>query len=161
LEKRPEDSLGGTAEDDTGDMILLDTNVIIDAHYGAGNYRVRARELISSAVIDTGAAINCITLGELYAGPRGGEEIEEDMRRAGIAVLDLPVAAAAICGRAYRRYQLARRSSGGGSAPSVPLPDFFIGAHAQLMGWKLATRDVERYRIYFPAVELIEPATVS
>ena len=65
-------------------MILLDTNVIIDAHYGAGNYRVRARELISSAVIDTGAAINCITLGELYAGPRGGEEIEEDMRRAGI-----------------------------------------------------------------------------
>ena len=32
----------------------------------------------------------------------------------------------------------------------MPLPDFFIGAHAELMGWKLATRDVERYRIYFP-----------
>jgi hypothetical protein len=29
------------------------------------------------------------------------------------------------------------------------------------MRWKLATRDVERYRIYFPAVELIEPSTVS
>jgi hypothetical protein len=29
------------------------------------------------------------------------------------------------------------------------------------MAWKLATRDVERYRIYFPGVELIEPATVS
>jgi predicted nucleic acid-binding protein len=43
----------------------------------------------------------------------------------------------------------------------VPLPDFFIGAHAELMRWKLATRDVERYRLYFPAVELIEPATVS
>jgi predicted nucleic acid-binding protein len=41
------------------------------------------------------------------------------------------------------------------------LPDFFIGAHAKLMGWKLATRDVERYRIYFPAVELIKPATVA
>jgi predicted nucleic acid-binding protein len=39
--------------------------------------------------------------------------------------------------------------------------DFFIGAHAELLGWKLATRDVERYRIYFPAVELIEPVTVS
>jgi hypothetical protein len=25
------------------------------------------------------------------------------------------------------------------------------------MGWKLATRDVERYRAYFPAVDLIEP----
>jgi predicted nucleic acid-binding protein len=142
-------------------MILLDTNVIIDAHWGAGNDRVRARNLISSAVIEPGAAINCITLGELYAGPRQGEEIEDDMRQTGIIVLDLPVGAAAICGRAYRRYWLARTRSGGGKAPSVPLPDFFIGAHAELMGWKLATRDVERYRIYFPAVELIEPATVS
>ena len=140
-------------------MILLDTNVIVDAHYGIENDRVRARSLISSAVTDVGAAISCITLAELYAGPRRGEEIEEDMRQAGIAVVDLPVAAAAICGRAYRRYRLARRRSGGGKAPSVPLPDFFIGAHAELMGWKLATRDVERYRIYFPAVELIEPAT--
>jgi predicted nucleic acid-binding protein len=137
-------------------MILLDTNVIIDAHYGVTDHRVRARNLISSAVTDAGAAINCVTLSELYAGPRRGEEIEQDMRQAGIAIIDLPVAAAAICGRAYRRYRMARRSSGGGRAPSVPLPDFFIGAHAELMGWKLATRDVERYRIYFPAVELID-----
>jgi predicted nucleic acid-binding protein len=140
-------------------MILLDTNVIIDAHYGSGNDRTRARNLISSAIIDSGAAINCITLAELYAGPRRGEEIEHDMRQTGIVVLDLP-AGAAICGRAYRRYRLARTRSAGGKAPSVPLPDFFIGAHAELMGWKLATRDVERYRIYFPAVELVEPARV-
>jgi len=39
----------------------------------------------------------------------------------------------------------------------MPLPDFFIGAHALVMGWKLATRDTERYRLYFPKVELIEP----
>jgi predicted nucleic acid-binding protein len=142
-------------------MILLDTNVIIDAHCGVGNDRVRARNLISSAIIDTGAAINCVTLSELYAGPRRGDEIEEDMRQAGIVVLDVPVAAAAICGRAYRRYRLARTRSGGGKGPSMPLPDFFIGAHAELMGWKLATRDVQRYRIYFPTVELIEPAKVS
>ena len=141
-------------------MILLDTTIIIDAHYGAGDDRVRARNLISSAVTDTGAAINCVALAELYAGPRGGEAIEEDMRRAGIAILDIPIGAARICGRAYVRYRLARTRSGGGKAPSLPLPDFFIGAHAELMGWKLATRDVERYRIYFPAVELIEPARV-
>ena len=142
-------------------MILLDTNVIIDAHRGAGNDRLRAMNLISLAVTGSGAAINCVTLAELYAGPRRGEDIEEDMRRAGVAILDVPIATAAICGRAYRRYRLARRRSGGGEAPHLPLPDFFVGAHAELMGWKLATRDVERYRIYFPAVELIEPATVS
>jgi predicted nucleic acid-binding protein len=142
-------------------MILLDTNVIIDAHCGVGNDQVRARNLISSAILDSGAAINCVTLAELYAGPKRGEEIEDDMRRAGMVVLDLPVDAAAICGRAYRRYRLARTRSGGGKAPSMPLPDFFIGAHAELMGWKLATRDVERYRIYFPTVELIEPPRIS
>jgi predicted nucleic acid-binding protein len=81
------------------------------------------------------------------------------MRQTGIAILDLPVAAAAICGRAYRRYRVARKKSGGGEALSMPLPDFFIGAHAELMGWKLATRDSERFRLYFPDVELIEPAT--
>ena len=142
-------------------MILLDTNIVIDAHYGVGNDKIRARNLISSAVIDSGAVINCITLAELYAGPRRGEDIEADMRQAGIVVLDLPAGAAAICGRAYRRYRLARVRSGGGKAPSVPLPDFFIGAHAELMGWQVATRDVERYRIYFPTVELIESAKVS
>jgi predicted nucleic acid-binding protein len=56
---------------------------------------------------------------------------------------------------------MARRSSARGKAPSVPLPDFFIGAHAQLMGWKLATRDIERYPIYFPAVELIDLTALS
>jgi predicted nucleic acid-binding protein len=139
-------------------MILLDTNVIIDANYGVGAERVHARNLISSAVIESGAAINPVILAELYAGRSRGEEIERDMRQTGIVVLDLPAAGAAICGRAYRRYRLARARSGGGKAPSRPLPDFFIGAHAQLMGWKLATRDVERFRTYFPAVELIEPA---
>ncbi len=141
-------------------MILLDTNIVIDAHYAVGNDKVRARNLISSAVVDSGAAINCITLAELYAGPRRGEDIEADMRQAGIVVLDLPAGAAAICGRAYRRYRLNRARSSGGKASSVSLPDFFIGAHAELMGWKLATRDVERYRVYFPGVELIAPTEV-
>ena len=62
-----------------------------------------------------------------------------------------------ICARAYTRYRSARRRSGGGQAPRTPLPDFFIGAHAELLGWKLATRDTERYRLYFPKVELLEP----
>ena len=82
------------------------------------------------------------------------------MHRAGVAIFDLPVAAAAICGRAYRRYD----SLAGDQAEAMgerAAARFFIGAHAELMRWKLATRDLERYRIYFPIVELIEPATVS
>ena len=37
------------------------------------------------------------------------------------------------------------------------LSDFFIGAHAAVRDWPLLTRDVKRYRNYFPTVRLIAP----
>lgn len=138
-------------------MILLDTNVVIDAHYGDAGARSRARELITNAVGGTGAAINPIILAELYSGPERGPSIEQDLIRSGITISDLPIAAAAICGRAYRKYRAARKRAGGGNAPATPLPDFFIGAHAQIMRWQLASRDTERYRTYFPDIEVVQP----
>lgn len=38
-----------------------------------------------------------------------------------------------------------------------PLPDFYIGAHAVIAELSLLTRDVKRYRTYFPNVQLISP----
>ena len=105
-----------------------------------------------------GAAINAVTLAELCAGKEGvADLIQSELQHGGVQLLDVPARAAALCGRAYRKYRFARRKSAGGFAPGTPLPDFFIGAHAELMGWKLATRDSERFRLYFPDVELIEP----
>jgi predicted nucleic acid-binding protein len=38
-----------------------------------------------------------------------------------------------------------------------PLPDFLIGAHAALTGYRLLTRDASRTRSHFPRLELIAP----
>ncbi len=69
-----------------------------------------------------------------------------------LARLPLPYQAAFPAGRAFLRYRRA------GGERSAPLPDFYIGAHAQTQGLTLLTRDANRYRTYFPSVPLITPA---
>jgi hypothetical protein len=54
-------------------------------------------------------------------------------------------------------YRERRRSGSDLDAPSTPLPDFFIGAHAEIMGWPIATADEGRFRTYFPSVVLKTP----
>ena len=44
-----------------------------------------------------------------------------------------------------------------GGVKTNVLPDFFIGAQAQVAGWTILTRDARRYRTYFPKVRLVEP----
>jgi predicted nucleic acid-binding protein len=64
----------------------------------------------------------------------------------------LPWEAAFLAGKCFVRYR--RR---GGSRQS-PLPDFYIGAHAAVAGMALLTRDVGRYRAYFPELTIVAPS---
>ena len=63
----------------------------------------------------------------------------------------IPYEAAFLAGKAFLGYR--RR----GGARRTPLPDFYIGAHAAVAGFRLLTRDARRYRTYFPKLELIAP----
>ncbi len=63
----------------------------------------------------------------------------------------LPWEAAFIAGKAFLTY---RRQKG---QKKTPLPDFYIGAHAQVCNYTLLTRDSVRYRTYFPKIRLVSP----
>lgn len=64
---------------------------------------------------------------------------------------DVPYEAAFLAGKAFLSYR--RR----GGARSKPLPDFLIGAHAAVRGYRLLTRDAARFRTHFPTVEVVAP----
>ena len=138
-------------------MTLLDTNVLIYANDAGSPHAVWARETIVAAVTTDGAAINAVGLAEICVGDAEPETVADRIRSWGVEVLDVPSAAADVCAKAYRRYRARRRAQSGLTAPAMPLPDFFIGAHAKIMGWDIATADSDRFRTYFPAVRLRTP----
>ena len=138
-------------------MILLDTNVIIYACDPTSPSYPWARRIIGEAVIADGAGINAITLAEFCAGDPDPSSVGKRIRDWGIYTLDVPAAAATICAQAYNAYRQRRARETSSSAPSTPLPDFFIGAHAQVMGWEIATADKGRFTTYFPSVPLRTP----
>jgi predicted nucleic acid-binding protein len=72
--------------------------------------------------------------------------VADRVRGWGVDALNIPSAAAEISARPFVSYCSRRKRSAERDGLSVPLPDFFIGAHGQVMGWTLATADEDRYK---------------
>jgi len=138
-------------------MILLDTNVLIYASDAASPFCQWARETIADAVTGDGAAINAVSLAEICVGDADPPTVADRIRSWGVAVLDVPAAAAEASALAFRRYRKSRSAGSGKITSPMPLPDFFIAAHAMIMGWELATADKGRFHTYFPSVKLHTP----
>lgn len=138
-------------------MTLLDSNVVIYASERGSVHHDWAQRLIMEAASTDGAAVNAVCLAEIGVGEQEPGTLANRIRAWGVETLDVPVAAAEACAAAYREYRERRRRQSGKGAPRIPLPDFFIGAHAQVMGWRLATADAARIRTYFPTVPLVVP----
>jgi predicted nucleic acid-binding protein len=137
-------------------MILLDTNVLIYAFDPDSPFCRWAQETIADAVAGDGAAINAVSLAEICVGDADPPSVADRIRSWGIEILDVPAAAADVCAEAFRWYRKQRGASDI-ALPTMPLPDFFIGAHARIMGWELATADRGRFHTYFPSVPLKMP----
>ena len=95
--------------------------------------------------------INPLIYAEVSVGYQTVEELEELLPAADYEREPLPYLAGFAAGKAFVRYR------GGGGEKRSPMPDFYIGAHAAITGYRLLTRDVRRYRTYFPTISIIAP----
>jgi predicted nucleic acid-binding protein len=95
--------------------------------------------------------INPIVYAEVSTGFSAIEDLDDAVPAADFDREPLPYSAGFLAGKAFLAYR--RR---GGKRPS-PLPDFYVGAHAAVAGYRLLTRDDVRYRTYFPSLELVAP----
>jgi predicted nucleic acid-binding protein len=106
-----------------------------------------------AAAMDAGrVVINPLIFAEVSVGYRSIEELNELLPASEYEREPLPYAAGFAAGKAFLQYRRA-----GGDKRS-PMPDFYIGAHAAIARYRLLTRDVSRYRTYFPALDIIAPA---
>jgi hypothetical protein len=132
--------------------ILVDSNVIIDLINPSSPWRGWAADQIrASARAGRDLVINPIILAEVSIPFSSRRRVDEALRPSRFLREDLPWAAAFAAGKAY----LAYRQRGG--ERRSPLPDFYIGAHAQARGYSLLTRDDATYRTYFPEIDIIAP----
>ena len=79
------------------------------------------------------------------------EDLDEALPPAVFQRVPLPWEAAFLAGKSF----LAYRKRGG--RKRSPFPDFYIEAHAAVVGMPLLTRDVARFQTNFPTAQLIAP----
>lgn len=129
--------------------VLVDTNVISDLLTDDPRWRPWSQAKLEEH--RSKLAINAVVYAELCVPALDVEEVERLLQDLEMDVLEIPRPGLFRAAKAFVRYRA------GGGATTSPLPDFFIGGHAEAASLSLITRDAARFRTYFPAVDLIAP----
>lgn len=132
-------------------MILVDTNVLIDVFADDPRWADWSMQQLDRISAIESIAINPVVYSELAVRFASPDDLDRVLDSAGVELLDMDRRSLFLASRAHQAY---RRS--GGTRNGV-LSDFFIGAQAAVRDLPLLTRDVARYRAYFPSVRLISP----
>ncbi|RWC43499.1 type II toxin-antitoxin system VapC family toxin [Mesorhizobium sp.] len=131
-------------------MTLVDSNVLLDLVTDDPNWADWSVAQLEAASLDGPLLINDAVYAELAVRYISIEDLEAFLDASGLEMAPMPRAALFLAGKVFTQY----RSEGSGTGI---LPDFFIGAHAAVSRLPLLTRDVGRYRTYFPSLRLITP----
>jgi hypothetical protein len=131
--------------------VLIDSNILLDVMTEDPRWFSWSAESLERAANSFRLVINPIVYAEVSIRYSKIEELNVALPKTMLDREAIPYEAAFLAGKSFVSYR--RR---GGSKQS-PLPDFFIGAHAAVCGYRLMTRDPARYRTYFPKLPLIAP----
>jgi predicted nucleic acid-binding protein len=130
---------------------LVDSNVLLDVITADPTWGAWSTTMLERTADEAILVINALIYAEVSIGFASIEALEEALPSDLYRREFLPYEAGFLAGKAFLRYRQA------GGARRSPLPDFYIGAHAAVSGYRLLTRDAIRYRTYFPTLELIAP----
>jgi len=132
--------------------VLVDASVLLDIMTEDARWFSWSAETIGRAADRSRLVINPVIHAEVSVRFSRIEELDATLPKSMFDREPIPYEAAFLAGKAFLAYR--RR----GGTKSLPLPDFFIGAHAAVAGYSLMTRDAARYRTYFPKLALIAPS---
>ena len=130
---------------------LVDANVLIDIATDDPGWADWSAAAVARAGAEAPLVINPLIWAEVSIAFDRIEQLTEALPESVFAREALPWDTAFLAGKAFLAYR--RR----GGARTSPLPDFYIGAHAAVRGYRLLTRDRGRFATYFPTLELIQP----
>ena len=131
--------------------VMIDSNVLLDLLAKDPLWYSWSAAAVENVADRFRLVINVVIYSEVSVHYSQIEDLEAALPKSLFEREAIPYEAAFLAGKSFLAY---RRK--GGTRPS-PLPDFFIGAHAAVAGYRLLTRDAARYRKYFPELSLITP----
>ena len=131
--------------------VFIDSCLLLDLFTDDPNWAEWSESILEKYSMTNTLHINSIVYTELSMGFNKIEELESAIDVLNLKVLEMPREALFLTGKVFLKY---RKNKG---TKISPLPDFFIGAHASVSQFDLITRDLSKYKTYFPQVNLIHP----
>lgn len=132
--------------------VLVDSNVLLDIATEDVQWSQWSSATLAQCADQSTLVINPIIYAEVSIGYRSIEGLDAALPLKLFQREPLPYEAGFLAGKCFLAYR--RR----GGIRTSPLPDFYIGAHAAVSGYAILTRDVKRYKTYFPTLRVIHPA---
>jgi predicted nucleic acid-binding protein len=131
--------------------VLVDSNVILDIATEDAEWMAWSADALARCGESSVLVINPLIYAEVSAGFDRIEDLDDALPPEYFRREALPWDAAFLAGKVFLRYWRT-----GGERRS-PLPDFYIGAHAAVLKYRLLTRDARRYQAYFSGLTIISP----